>query len=391
MKSGLNLILKWVLYLAIIRHAINIPQQLIKISSGVYDDSICYVTIGINVVMMVILWNVIRVKKNALNMFFVFQYINALLVGMMEQRGDYATPLFISTILCGIMAALLFLKKNGVSGWELFYPSAQRKNCFWKNKDSAEAVKDVVSEPEVSVPAESNVLEKLCTEVQLNSLDIPKKEDGTIDYEAMTVQQQFEYTCATESIAVACKDLKREISRMKKDIKRMEKGLSVCSGGKLAELRDMIRMRKAEVADIESLIPLSYKEKSANNKKLIMIGVSVIVVWALLFSCLLWYEHRGGQDEQVVMENIKSDNPVKDESERSESITDRKITNLYNALVDEGYKMESEPEFRKNLSSKEYRRRVYDALVRDGYDMEPFDEFEDNIGFGRNNASSINE
>lgn len=391
MKSGLNLILKWVLYLAIIRHAINIPQQLIKISSGVYDDSICYVTIGINVVMMVILWNVIRVKKNALNMFFVFQYINALLVGMMEQRGDYATPLFISTILCGIMAALLFLKKNGVSGWELFYPSAQRKNCFWKNKDSAEAVKDVVSEPEVSVPAESNVLEKFCTEVQLNSLDIPKKEDGTIDYEAMTVQQQFEYTCATESIAVACKDLKREISRMKKDIKRMEKGLSVCSGGKLAELRDMIRMRKAEVADIESLIPLSYKEKSANNKKLIMIGVSVIVVWALLFSCLLWYEHRGGQDEQVVMENIKSDNPVKDESERSESITDRKITNLYNALVDEGYKMESEPEFRKNLSSKEYRRRVYDALVRDGYDMEPFDEFEDNIGFGRNNASSINE
>lgn len=391
MKSGLNLILKWVLYLAIIRHAINIPQQLIKISSGVYDDSICYVTIGINVVMMVILWSVLKVKKNALNMFFVFQYINALLVGMMEQRGDYVTPLFISTILCGIMAALLFLKKNGVSGWELFYPSAQRKNCFWKNKDSAEAVKDVVSEPEVSVPAESNVLEKFCTEVQLNSLDIPKKEDGTIDYEAMTVQQQFEYTCATESIAVACKDLKREISRMKKDIKRMEKGLSVCSGGKLAELRDMIRMRKAEVADIESLIPLSYKEKSANNKKLIMIGVSVIVVWALLFSCFLWYEHRGGQDEQVVMENIKSDNPVKDESERSESITDRKITNLYNALVDEGYKMESEPEFRKNLSSKEYRRRVYDALVRDGYDMEPFDEFEDNIGFGSNNAYSVNE
>lgn len=60
-----------------------------------------------------------------------------------------------------------------------------------------------------------------------------------------------------------------------------------------------------------------------------------------------------------------------------------KIKKLYDTLVSDGYDMESEEDFRKNLSDSTKRKAVYDALVKDGYEMEPFEEFENNIGFGK--------
>ena len=60
-----------------------------------------------------------------------------------------------------------------------------------------------------------------------------------------------------------------------------------------------------------------------------------------------------------------------------------KVTNLYNAFVKNGYAMESEAEFRKNLQDPKKRRAAYDALVNDGYDMEAYDQFESNIGFAK--------
>ena len=59
----------------------------------------------------------------------------------------------------------------------------------------------------------------------------------------------------------------------------------------------------------------------------------------------------------------------------------KKIKALYDTFVKEGYEMESEADFRKNLADPVKRRRAYDALVNDGYDMETFSEFERNIGF----------
>lgn len=60
-----------------------------------------------------------------------------------------------------------------------------------------------------------------------------------------------------------------------------------------------------------------------------------------------------------------------------------KIRKLYDTFVSDGYDMESEEDFRKNLSDSTKRKAAYDALVKDGYDMEPFEEFENNIGFGQ--------
>lgn len=59
-----------------------------------------------------------------------------------------------------------------------------------------------------------------------------------------------------------------------------------------------------------------------------------------------------------------------------------KIKKLYDTFVSDGYDMESEEDFRKNLSDSTKRKAAYDALVKEGYEMEPFEEFENNIGFG---------
>lgn len=60
-----------------------------------------------------------------------------------------------------------------------------------------------------------------------------------------------------------------------------------------------------------------------------------------------------------------------------------KIKKLYDMFVSDGYDMESEEDFRKNLSDSTKRKAAYDALVKEGYEMEPFEEFENNIGFGK--------
>lgn len=65
-----------------------------------------------------------------------------------------------------------------------------------------------------------------------------------------------------------------------------------------------------------------------------------------------------------------------------------KIKKLYDTFVSDGYDMESEEDFRKNMLDSTKRKAAYDALVKDGYDMEPFEEFESNIGFGKERTSS---
>jgi N12 class adenine-specific DNA methylase len=65
-----------------------------------------------------------------------------------------------------------------------------------------------------------------------------------------------------------------------------------------------------------------------------------------------------------------------------------KIKKLYDTFVSDGYDMESEEDFRKNLLDSTKRKAAYDALVKDGCDMEPFEEFESNIGFGKERTSS---
>ena len=65
-----------------------------------------------------------------------------------------------------------------------------------------------------------------------------------------------------------------------------------------------------------------------------------------------------------------------------------KVKALYDTFVKEGYNMESEAEFRKNLADPAKRKAAYEALKKDGYDMEAYDAFETNIGYGKAQATS---
>ena len=59
---------------------------------------------------------------------------------------------------------------------------------------------------------------------------------------------------------------------------------------------------------------------------------------------------------------------------------DDNIKKLYDTLVKEGYDMEPESEFRKNIADPKKRKAVYDALS-EGYDLETYQKFEQHIGF----------
>ena len=288
MNQGLNSVFKCVLYLVIVRYAINIFQQFIKMTSGMYDNSICFVTILVSVIMIILLSNIIRIKRNALNFFFVFQYINALLIGIMEQKGDYLTPFIIATIFSGIMAGLLFLKKDGVSGWKLFYPSIEKVS----DPEQIKSENEIDEKPQEEFIEPNKSVKESVQEQVLSSeqpiIEIPKKEDGTIDYDAMSIKQQFEYTCKTESLSIAVQDLKKEISRRKKEIKKLEKELSSCTGGKLAKSRDVIRAKRTEVQEIEILIPASFKKKTLKKRNISILICAILAIAILPFSYLIY-------------------------------------------------------------------------------------------------------
>lgn len=307
MNQGLNSVFKCVLYLVIVRHAINIFQQFTKIISGMYDNSICFVTILVSIVMIILLSNILRIKRNALNFFFVFQYINALMIGIMEQKGDYLTPFIIATIFSGILAGLLFLKRDGISGWKLFYPSIKKVS----DPEQVKGENEIDEKPqeefiEPNKPIKESVQEQVLSSEQ-PIIEIPKKEDGTIDYDAMSLKQQFEYTCKTESLSIACKDLKREISRRKKEIKKLEKELSSYTGGKLAESRDVIRAKRAEVQEIENLIPVSYKKKISKKRNIAILICAILAIIILLFSYLIYNNNQKKNDIIVYRSSLYLD------------------------------------------------------------------------------------
>lgn len=475
-----------------------------------YDNSICFVTILVSIVMIILLSNILRIKRNALNFFFVFQYINALIIGIMEQKGDYLTPFIIATIFSGILAGLLFLKRDGISGWKLFYPSIKKVS----DPEQVKGENEIDEKPqeefiEPNKPIKESVQEQVLSSEQ-PIIEIPKKEDGTIDYDAMSLKQQFEYTCKTESLSIACKDLKREISRRKKEIKKLEKELSSYTGGKLAESRDVIRVKRAEIQEIENLIPVSYKKKTSKKRNIAILLCTILAIAILLFSYLIYNNnqkkmvyrssvyldmvrngYRGDYEDYVKylalplrkfsiydklkykdknlsyndfasklgyensdlmqelydlliekgvnvnkkigankfpewikedgnfytiylilkrktkfkLENLGDelgiwDMKIVDKADRihnlmvlenrisqilDENDETRKdyVSILYEVFVSDGYDMESEEDFRQNLSDATKRKVAYDALVQEGYDMEPFEEFEANIGFGK--------
>ena len=104
-----------------------------------------------------------------------------------------------------------------------------------------------------STDEDSKVLEnvpKKTLESVVTSL--PKRNDGTIDYKAMTPQQQYEYTSLSESPQTALEDLRADIENKRSEISKSESRIEKASGGERASLRDEIRVKKQELADLEA-------------------------------------------------------------------------------------------------------------------------------------------
>lgn len=118
MKGDLNIITKIVLCLIIIRHAIQIIRNIQIIQYA--DNDICIYQIIMGILMIVVLIGILRIKKQALYSFFILQLLNSFIIWDMKYRiDDYFVHLIVAIFFSAIMAGLLFLKKNGISGWKL--------------------------------------------------------------------------------------------------------------------------------------------------------------------------------------------------------------------------------------------------------------------------------
>lgn len=104
-----------------------------------------------------------------------------------------------------------------------------------------------------STDGDSKVLENV-PEKTLESVvaSLPKRNDGTIDYKAMTPQQQYEYTSLSESPQTALEDLRADIENKRSEVSKSESRIEKASGGERASLRDEIRVKKQELADLEA-------------------------------------------------------------------------------------------------------------------------------------------
>lgn len=116
-----SVIVVWICLVAI-RHVVNIFKCIsILLSKYGEHDKVAYNMI-VSIIMIIILIGIIKLKKRAVFSFFLLQIINSFFVWDMNYRVDsYFLHLSIALLFSIIMAGLMFLKKDGKSGWELMF------------------------------------------------------------------------------------------------------------------------------------------------------------------------------------------------------------------------------------------------------------------------------
>lgn len=118
MGIKLNIITLVVICIAIISNVIRVISTIIRFSlhDSYTQDFLVYQIIA-GIVISVDLIMILKLKSEAVYLFFVIQFINGFINGSFT--NDYL-PHYISAILFSIiMAGLLCLKKDGISGWYL--------------------------------------------------------------------------------------------------------------------------------------------------------------------------------------------------------------------------------------------------------------------------------
>lgn len=374
MKSKLNGFLEIFLWLVIIRHIIalfTVIPQIGMIISGYGSLSVIIWNIVLHITMLVILFNLLKVKKWALYLFGGVQLTNIISQTLFFGR-DFWELTIVATILCAIMAALLCLRKDGISAWQLFFP---KKEATPKNDQDIEfemlQEEDAPNYKNISteIPEdEINISEATNDEFEDLTIDtLPQKEDGSLDYEKMTPIQQFAYTCKTESVEVAVKDLNADIKALEKKIGKIKKELSSLSGGNRAKLRDSLREEQMKLDELYNLRNKYAVKKKWKFNHFSALALMLFLLCAFMIIGVITYVNtKEAQSDEKIIINKQETQQWKYENLPSDSKRISARDKVYKKLKSLGLK-DSKNEFYKNFDSDEnIRKDVYNRLRENG-------------------------
>ena len=387
MKNNLNIVLKAVIYLLICTNAASFFMFAILMQDATSDNFYALLWSTVYPLLMTfILYNILQIKRKALYHLGIIQIANAVLNTLLIDK-PILESLFISVGTCLIFAALLCLRKDGVSAWHLLLreysvlskeqnssiiideavvedtadnPASQ--NSEDKDSISTDQVKEHIEENIISkeserVISETTAINDEVEDVSLTSL--PYKEDGSIDYENMTSVQQFAYTSKTESIKVALMDLNTDIQILEKSIGSIQKELKSLQGGNRAMLRDSLRKEQEKLDELYELRS-KYSSKKEWDRKIVSIilaGCIISVLSVFLFILIKDNNTFGGINLKSNKDNIFS-----------QKYTDPQ-KGLYSYLFDEEYvKFSTFSEFLEYLDDDDNRMHIADKLIKDGYE-----------------------
>ena len=374
MKSKLNGLLEIFLYLVIIRHIIALFTAIPQIGMAISGyGSLLVLTwnIVLHVAMIVILLNLLKIKKWALYLFGGVQLFNIIFQSLFFGK-DFWQLTIVATILCSVMAALLCLKKDGISAWNLFFPKKEQQLENDQEQDfKILGEEDIKYEENISVKTTEDEIDNSETtnsEIEDLSLDtLPRKEDGSLDYEKMNPIQQFYYTRNTESIEVALKDLNSDIKGLEKVIAKIKKEINSLSGGNRAKLRDSLR---EEQIKLDELYELRKKFTTNNtNKK----GRKIIITISFVFCTLLCigYIIYNNKEESKSDENIVfNQNEKTDGDEKKKKLNDKYYISARDKVYDKLKSLgltDSKEDFLKYYDSDvNVRKEAYKRLRENG-------------------------
>ena len=124
MKNNFNVVLTVFIWMVIVRHIISIISSIPLLIASISSDYISILALGWNIVLnisvIIILLYLLKEKRWSIYSFCGLQIINVVFQSIFLE-GDFLNSLIIAITLCIIMAALLCLKKDGISAWKLLF------------------------------------------------------------------------------------------------------------------------------------------------------------------------------------------------------------------------------------------------------------------------------
>lgn len=302
-NNKFNVVLKGFIYLFIGCNAISF-----LINATVMSHIAMLLAMVYNLAIIAILLDLLKIKRKSLYQFGILQLCYAILQTLLLNK-PIEENLFVAVGICLIMAAMLCLRKDGVSAWQLLLKEDEQaleteQNSSFESKDSIigdtqiPKVKNEASAYKSEEPHKGNTIKEDSTnntkesspidEVKNTPLSaLPYKEDGSIDFENMTIVQQFTYTSETESVEVALIDLEANINALEKSIEKTKNEINSSHMVNRAMMRDSLRKEQTKLEELYELRSKYAPKKNENSKSgLSVLGWLAIILFAI---CLLSY------------------------------------------------------------------------------------------------------